>query len=203
MCNALVTGLLCTSSRHAPWSACHCIANNWDLLSFPLVPFVLEGRRLYPDLMRKLIQSGAMCQMSFFVRDFCRALSQLIHCPCCGCWTAFWTLLEFSQISLMKMSLFSFRSAFDHHFVTDIDEPSPLWSGWVCPITSLAWSVAVNVAAASILLYRTERLRDFFGLKFILHPDIKPSRRSNIWRVSASFKEITVVPSINAFRGGM
>ena len=61
----------------------------------------------------------------------------------------------------------------------------------------------VNVVAASILPYLTERLRDFLGLKFILHHDIKPSRRSNIWRVSASFEEIAVVSSMNAFRGGI
>ena len=78
-----------------------------------------------------------MCQMSFHVRDFCKVLSQLDHCLCCGCWTAFWTLLEssFSQISLITMSLLSFPSVFDHHFVTD--EPSPLRSVWDCPITSL------------------------------------------------------------------
>ena len=81
--------------------------------------------------------------MSFRVRDFCSALSRLVHCPCCGCWTALWILLE---SSLMTMSLFSFPSTFDHHFA--LDDPSPLWSLWVCPITSLivrhslAWSTA-------------------------------------------------------------
>ena len=61
----------------------------------------------------------------------------------------------------------------------------------------------VNVVAVSILPFLTERLRDFFGFKFILHRDIKPSRCSNILRVSASFEQITVVSFMNAFRGGM
>ena len=78
--------------------------------------FALEGKKSYTDLIRKLIQSDAMCEMSFHVRDLCKALSQLVHCVCWSCWTAFWTLLEssFSRISLMTMSLFSFPSAFDH-----------------------------------------------------------------------------------------
>ena len=97
--------------------------------------FAYKGRRSYTDLMRKLIRSGTMCQISFHVRDFCRALFQLVHYPSWGCWTAFWTLLEssLSRISLMTMSLFSFPSAFDHHFA--VDDLSPLRS--VCPITSL------------------------------------------------------------------
>ena len=126
MCNVLLTGLLCMSLRHTIWSACHCRADKWHLLFFPqCTRFTSEGRRSYTYLMRKLIRSGAKYQMSFHVRDFCRALSQLVHCRCCGCWTAFWTLLEssFSRISLMTMYLFSFLSAFDHHFVTDENQP--------------------------------------------------------------------------------
>ena len=78
-----------------------------------------------------------MCQISFHVRDFCRALTQLVHCPCWGCWTAFWILVEssLSRISLMTLSLFSFPSDFDHHFAED--DPSLLRSVWICPITSL------------------------------------------------------------------
>ena len=62
-----------------------------------------------------------MWQISFHVRDFCSALSQLVHCPCCGCWTAFWTLLQpsLSGNSLMPICLFSFPPAFDHHFAVD------------------------------------------------------------------------------------
>ena len=111
--------------------------------------FAFEGRRSYTDLMRKLIRCGAMCQISFHVRDFCRALSQLVHCPCWGCWTAFCTFLEssLSRISLMTMSLFSFPSAFDHHFA--VDDPSPLRSVWVCPITSLILRHSLASSTAS------------------------------------------------------
>ena len=39
---------------------------------FPHVTrFALEGRRSYTDLMRKLTRSGAVCQMSFHVKNFC------------------------------------------------------------------------------------------------------------------------------------
>ena len=113
--------------------------------------FALEGRRSYTDLMRKLIRSGATCQMSFHVRDLCKALSQLGRCPCWGCWTAFWTFLEssFIRISLITMSLLSFPSVYDHHIVTD--EPSPLRSDWVFPITSLILrhSLAASIASTS------------------------------------------------------
>ena len=127
MCISLVTGVLRTSSIYAPRSVCHCIADKWDILSLlHRTRFALEIGRSFTDLMRKLIRSSAICQMSYQVRDFCRSLSRLVHCPCCGCWTAFWTILEssFSRIALMTMPLFSLPSAFDHQFVTD--EPSPL-----------------------------------------------------------------------------
>ena len=114
--------------------------------------FALGGRRSYTDLMRKLIRSGNMCQMLFHVRDICKALSQLVYCPCWGCWTAaFWTLLEssFIRISLITMSLLSFASVFEHHFVTD--EPRPLRSVWVCPATSfiLRHSLASSIASTT------------------------------------------------------
>ena len=51
------------------------------------------------------------------------------------------------------------------------------------------------------LTFLTERLRDFFGLNFILHNVIKTSRRSSIRRVSSSFEQIMVVSSMNAFKG--
>ena len=63
------------------------------------------------------------------------------------------------------------------------------------------WLADVKVLAAYTLPFLTQRLRDFFGLKFILPHDIKLSRRSNIPRVSASFEQFTVAPSIIVFRG--
>ena len=110
--------------------------------------FALEGGRSYTDLTRRLMRSGVVCQMSFhlIVKDFCRALYQL--CSPLSLLRLMDSLLEswFSRISLMTMSLFSFHSAFDHHFVTD--QPRRLWS--VRSSTSfsyslkhsLAWSVA-------------------------------------------------------------
>ena len=122
MCNALVTGLLCMSSVRLH-------SGQVGSSFFPhRTRFALEGRRSYTDLMSKLIRSGTMCEMLFHVRDICKALSQIVHCPCWSCWTAFWTLLEssFIRILLITVSLFSFPSVFDHHFVTD--EPIPLRS---------------------------------------------------------------------------
>ena len=52
------------SSKHIISSVCHWIADKWDLLFFPhRTRFALEDRRLDTELMRKLIQSRAMCQM--------------------------------------------------------------------------------------------------------------------------------------------
>ena len=88
-------------------------------------------------------------------RFLSRALSQLVHCPCCICCTASWTLLEssLSRMSLMTMSLLSFPSAFDHHFV--VDDPCPLQSVRVFTITSLilrhslAWTMASSTHSIS------------------------------------------------------
>ncbi|KAK3735614.1 hypothetical protein RRG08_012865 [Elysia crispata] len=50
------------------------------LLSF-LTRLVVEAKRLYPDPMKKLILSGAACQISFYAKDLCSAISQSVHCP--------------------------------------------------------------------------------------------------------------------------
>ena len=74
--------------------------------------------------MRKLIQSGAMCQMSFYVGVSAGHYPSESNVPVevAGLLSEpFWNSL--SRISLMTMSLFSFTFAFDHHFA--VDEPSP------------------------------------------------------------------------------
>ena len=94
-----------------------------------------------------LIRCGAMCQMSFHEGDFCRALSQLVHCPLLRLLDCLLVPsgIFFTHISFMTLCS---PSAFDHHFVTD--GPNPLQSVSICPITSLilrhslAWSMAMR-----------------------------------------------------------
>ena len=74
--------------------------------------------------------------------------------------------------------------------------PRLLTGSWLNRI----WCATVNVAC--ILPFLTERLRNFFGLNFMLHHATKTSRRSNTRRVSSGFEPIMVVSSMNAFKGG-
>ena len=61
----------------------------------------------------------------------------------------------------------------------------------------------MNAVATSVLFFLTERLQDFFGLESTQHHDVKPSRPCNIRHVSASFEQIIVVSSRNAFKGDL
>ncbi|GFR77552.1 hypothetical protein ElyMa_000511500 [Elysia marginata] len=89
--------------------------------------------------------------------------------------------------------------------ISFIEESYHLSGLFIGPLLTLGvrCSAPVNPSACSIQPFFIDKLRDFFGLNFIVHHGIKASRRVSISYVSSSLQHIMFLSSMNAFRGGI